>query len=105
QTRGQVLEHLLEVEKIKSARKKGMILGAVAAGIGGALGGAKGGGAGALAGATLGYGGAALVTSLVERLQTPKFTDYPATQESDADEFAAHQALEHDFDVREAPKV
>jgi tetratricopeptide (TPR) repeat protein len=103
--RGQVLEELLEVEKEKSIRKKGMILGAVAAGLGGAIGGAKGGGSGALAGAALGFGGTALVTNLVERLRTPKFTDYSATQEADADEFAAHAVLEHNFDVREAPKV
>jgi len=103
--RGRVLEDLLEVEKEKSIRKKGMILGAVAAGLGGAIGGAKGGGSGALVGASLGFGGTALVTNLVERLRTPKFTDYSSTQEADADEFAAHAVLEHNFDVREAPKV
>lgn len=103
--RGRVLEDLLEVEKEKSVRKKGLILGAVAAGLGSAIGGAKGGGGGALVGASLGFGGAALVTSLVERLRVPKFTDYGSTQEADADEFAAHTVLEHNFDVREAPKV
>jgi predicted Zn-dependent protease len=105
QARGRVLEQLLEVEKIRSARKKAMILGAVAAGIGGAVGGAKGGGGGALVGATLGFGGATLVTSLVESLRVPKFTDYSSSQENEADEFAAHAVLEHNFDVREAPKV
>jgi hypothetical protein len=103
--RGRVLEELLEVEKVKSIRKKGMILGAVAAGVGGAIGGAKGGGTGALLGASLGYGGTALVTSIVERLRVPKFSDYPTSQEADADEFAARAVLEHNFDVREAPKV
>ena len=82
-----------------------MILGAVAAGIGGAVGGAKGGGSGALFGAALGFGGAALVTNIIERLRMPKFTDYPTSQEADADEFAAHSVLEHNFDIREAPKV
>jgi hypothetical protein len=105
QTRGLVLEHLLEVEKVKSAKKKGMILGAIAAGVGGAIGGAKEGGAGALIGAGLGYGATALVTSLIESLHRPKFTDWNNVQESEADEFAAHQVLEHNFDVREAPKV
>ena len=103
--RGEVLEQLLEVEKEKSIRKKGMILGAVAAGLGGALGGVKGGGGGALVGASLGFGGVALVTNLVERLRVPKFTEYSNVQEADADEFAAHTALERGFDVREAPKV
>lgn len=103
--RGQVLEELLEVEKEKSVRKKGLILGAVAASIGSAVGAAKGGGSGAVAGAALGLGGSALVTSLVERLRVPKFTDYSSVQEADADEFAAHTVLEHNFDVREAPKV
>jgi predicted Zn-dependent protease len=103
--RGQVLEDLLEVEKERSIRKKGMILGAVAAGLGSAIGGAKGGGSGAVFGAGLGFGGAALVTSIIERLRVPKFTDYSTTQEADADEFAAHTALEHNFDIREAPKV
>lgn len=103
--RGQVLEDLLEVEKEKSIRKKGMILGAVAAGLGGAIGGAKGGGGGALVGASLGFGGTALVTNLIERLRVPKLTDYSSTQEADADEYAAHAVLEHSFDVREAPKV
>jgi predicted Zn-dependent protease len=103
--RGQVLEELLEVEKEKSIRKKGLILGAVAAGLGSAIGGAKGGGSGAAFGATLGIGGAALATALVERLRVPKFTNYSSVQEADADEFAAHTVLEHNFDVREAPKV
>jgi Peptidase family M48 len=103
--RGRVLEELLEVEKVRSIRKKGMILGAVAAGIGGVVGGAKGGTGGAVLGAGLGFGGAALVTSIIERLRVPKFSDYPTTQEADADEFAAHAVLEHNFDVREAPKV
>lgn len=103
--RGQVLEELLEVEKEKSIRKKGLILGAVAAGLGSAIGGAKGGGNGAAFGATLGIGGAALATALVERLRVPKFTNYSSVQEADADEFAAHTVLEHNFDVREAPKV
>lgn len=105
QVRGQVLESLMEVEKEKSARKKAAIIGAVAAGIGGAIGGAKGGGNGALVGATLGYGGAALVTTIVERLRVPKFTDYPSSQEADADDFAAHAVLQNSFDIREAPKV
>lgn len=103
--RGRVLEDLLEVEKEKSIRKKGMILGAVAAGVGTAVGGAKGGGSGALAGGLLGFGGAALATNIVERLRVPKFTNYSTTQEAAADEFAAHVVLDHNFDVREAPKV
>jgi len=103
--RRQVLEELLEIEKIRSARKKAMIIGAVAAGIGAAAGGAKGGGSGALFGAALGFGGATLVTTIVDRLRVPKFTDYSTTQETDADEFATHAVLEHNFDVREAPKV
>lgn len=103
--RGRVLEELLEVEKVRSARRKGMILGAVAAGVGGAIGGAKGGGSGAVFGASLGFGASALVTGIVERLRVPKFSDYPSSQEADADEFAAHTVLEHNFDVREAPKV
>jgi hypothetical protein len=105
QTRGEVQQQLLEVEKIRSARKKGMILGAVAAGIGGAIGGAKEGGAGALIGAGLGFGATALVTNLIESLRRPKFTDWSNVQEADADEFAAHETLQHNFDVREAPKV
>jgi len=105
QTRGEVLERLLEVEKVRSARKKALILGAVAAGVGGAIGGAKGGGSGAVWGASLGDGGAALVSAIVERLRVPKLTDYPTSLEADADEFAVHAVLEHNFDVREAPKV
>jgi tetratricopeptide (TPR) repeat protein len=105
-SRGDVLERLLDVEKIKSARKKGLILGAIAAGVGGAIGGAKGGGGGALLGASLGFGVTTLVTNLVETLRQPKIeNDWSTTQESDADEFAAHEILQHDFDVREAPKV
>lgn len=103
-TRGEVLEELLEVEKVRSARKKGMILGAVAAGIGGALG-AKEGAGGALVGAGLGFGATMLVTSLVESLHRPKFTDWSNTQEAEADEFAAHESLQHNYDVREAPKI
>lgn len=103
--RGQVLEELLEVEKERSIRKKGLILGAVAAGLGSAIGGAKGGGSGAAFGAALGIGGAVLATGLVERLRVPKLTDYSSVQEADADEFAAHTVLEHNFDAREAPKV
>lgn len=105
QTRGVVLQHLLEVEKVKSARKKGMILGAIAAGVGGAIGGAKEGAGGALIGAGLGYFGTTMVTNLIESLHHPKFTDWSSVQESDADEFAVHQTLEHNFDPREAPKV
>jgi len=104
-TRGEVLQGLLEVEKEKSARKKGMILGAVAAGVGGVLGGAKGGGSGALIGAGLGFGATALAVNLVESLRRPKFTDWSNTQEAEADEFAARETLQHNFDVREAPKV
>ena len=103
--RGVVLEDLLEVEKERSAKKKAAILGAVAAGVGGVLGGAKGGGSGAVFGAALGFGGTALVASIIERLRVPKFTDYSATQESDADEFAARTVLQRGFDAREAPKV
>jgi predicted Zn-dependent protease len=103
--RGRVLEELLEVEKVRSARKKVMILGAVAAGVGAAAG-AKGGGAsGALLGASLGMSATALVGLIVERLRVPRFSDYPTSQEADADEFATHAVLEHNFDVREAPKV
>jgi len=105
QVRGVVLEDLLEVEKERSAKKKAAILGAVAAGIGGVVGGVKGGGGGAVFGAALGFGGTALVASIIERLRVPKFTDYSATQEADADEFAAHTVLSRGFDVREAPKV
>jgi predicted Zn-dependent protease len=104
QTRGEVLQQLLEVEKMKSARKKGLILGAVAAGIGGALG-AKEGGAGALLGAGLGFTATTLVVNLVESLRRPKFTDWSNVEEADADEFAAHEALQNNFDVREAPKI
>lgn len=105
QTRGEVLEQFLEVEKIRSIRKKGMIIGAIATGVGAAIGGAKGGGSGAVFGAALGYAGTALVTSIVENLHRPKFTDWSDVQENDADDFAAHDTLEHNFDVREAPKV
>jgi len=38
-------------------------------------------------------------------LRVPKFTNYSTTQEAAADEFAAHVVLDHNFDVREAPKV
>jgi predicted Zn-dependent protease len=105
QTRGVVLQHLLEVEKVKSTRKKGMILGAIAAGVGGAIGGAKEGAGGALIGAGLGYFGTTMVTNLIESLHRPKYTDWTNVQEGDADEFAMHQTLEHNFDAREAPKV
>ena len=105
QVRGVVLEDLLEVERERSAKKKAAILGAVAAGIGGVVGGAKGGGSGAVFGAALGFGGTTLVTSIIERLRVPKFTDYSATQEADADEFAARTVLQRGFDIREAPKV
>jgi predicted Zn-dependent protease len=105
QVRGVVLENLLEVEKEKSAKKKAAIIGAVAAGIGGVVGGAKGGGGGAVFGAALGFGGTALVSAIIERLRVPKFTDFSATQEADADEFAANTVLQRGFDIREAPKV
>jgi predicted Zn-dependent protease len=105
QARGRVLETLLEVEKERSIRKKGMIAGTIAAAAGAAVGGATRGGGGALAGAALGYGGAALTTAIIEKLRVPKLTDYPASQENDADEFATHAVLEHNFDAREAPKV
>ncbi|HEV2964575.1 MAG TPA: M48 family metalloprotease [Candidatus Angelobacter sp.] len=105
QARGQVLEALLEVEKVKSTRKKGMILGAVAAGVTGALGAKQGGVAGALYGADLGFRVSALVTNIVASLHQVKKTDFNNVQETAADEFAAHQVLENNFDVREAPKV
>jgi tetratricopeptide (TPR) repeat protein len=105
QARGKVLETLLDVEKDRAIRKKGMIIGTIAAAAGAAAGGAKGGGGGALAGAALGFGGAALTTAIVERLRVPKFTDYSTTQENDADEFATRAVLEHNLDAREAPKV
>jgi len=103
--RGEVLETLLDVEKVKSARKKGMILGAVAAGVGGIVGGAKQGGTGALVGAGLGFGATTLVTSIIASLHQVKRTDFDNVQEAAADEFAARQVLENNFDVREAPKV
>jgi hypothetical protein len=105
QTRGVVLQNLLEVEKVKSARKKGMILGAIAAGVGGAVGGAKEGTTGALIGAGLGYFGTTMVANLIESLHRPKFTDWSNVRESDADEFAVRQTLEHSYDAREAPKI
>lgn len=105
QTRGHVLETLLEVDKERSARKKGLLAGTIAAAAGAAVGGARGGGTGALAGAALGFGGAALTTAIIERLRVPKLTDYPTSQENDADEFATRAVLEHNFDAREAPKV
>ena len=92
-------------DRVKSARKKGMILGAIAAGVGGAIGGAKEGAGGALIGAGLGYFGTTMVANLIESLHRPKFTDWSNVQESDADEFAVHQTLENSFDAREAPKV
>jgi predicted Zn-dependent protease len=104
-TRGEVLEELLEVEKMKSARKKGLILGAVAAGIGGAIGAKEGGAGGALIGAGLGFGATTLVVNLVESLHRPKFTEWSNTQEAEADDFAAHETLQHNFDIREAPKI
>jgi len=104
-TRNAALEQLLEVEKIRSIKKKGMILGAIAAGVGGAFGGAKEGLAGAYFGAQLGANAASIVTNLIVTLHRPKFTDWNNVQENEADEFAAHDILEHNFDVREAPKV
>lgn len=105
QTRSAALERLLEVEKIRSMKKKGMILGAIAAGVGGAFGGAKEGGVGAYLGARLGAESSAMVTNLIVSLHRPKLTDWSSVQEKEADEFAAHATLEHNFDVREAPKV
>ncbi len=104
-TRSAALEQLLEVEKIRSIKKKGMILGAIAAGVSGAVGGGKEGLAGAFYGAQLGAQAASIVTNLIVTLHRPKFTDWNNVQEKEADEFAAHDTLEHDFDVREAPKV
>ena len=104
-TRGHALEELLEVEKVRSIKKKGMILGAIAAGVGSAVGGSKEGWIGAYSGLQLGWQGTAIVTNLIVSLRHPKFTDWSNVQESEADEFAAHDVLEHDFDVREAPKV
>ena len=104
-TRSAALEQLLEVEKIRSIKKKGMILGAVAAGVGGAFGGAKQGLSGAYFGARLGADTAAIVTNLIVTLHRPKFTDWNNVQENEADEFAAHDTLEHNYDVREAPKI
>jgi len=102
--RGEVLEALLEVEKVRSARKKGLILSAVAAGVGGAIGSIKGGG-GAAFGAGLGFGGTMLVTNIIASLHQVKKTDFNNVQEAAADEFAARQLLENNFDAREAPKV
>lgn len=99
--RGEILENLLEAEKMRSARKKGAILGAAAGAIGGAFGGGKSAAGGALAGAALGYG----VADLIMRTRVAKLTDFSSTQETAADEFAMHAVLEHNFDVREAPKI
>jgi predicted Zn-dependent protease len=105
QARGRILETLLEGEKERAARKKGMIIGGIAAAAGAAVGGATRGGSGAVGGAALGFGGAYLTTAIIDKMRVPKYTDYPASQENDADEFATHAVLEHHFDAREAPKV
>ncbi len=101
QTRGEVLQNLLDAEKMKSAKKKGMIVGALAASVGGIFGGKE-----ALGGLASEYRGAtAIATDVFVSLRQPKFTEWSYVQEAEADEFAARTTLQHDFDVREAPKV
>jgi predicted Zn-dependent protease len=103
--RGRILETLLEVEKAKSARRKAAIFGAIAAGLGAGIGAAAGGGEGAAYGAVLGGLGGVAIAQIAESLRQPKFTEWSDLQEKDADSFAAQAALEHNFDVREAPKI
>jgi len=102
-TRGDALEQLLNAEKIASIRKKGAIIGAIAGGVGGAFGGTREGVVGAYLGAQ--YGATGPLTNLLANMQRLKLTDWNREQEKEADEFAAHATLEHNFDVREAPKV
>ncbi len=105
ETRGTLLEQMLEVEKIRSSKKKAAILGAVAAGLGAAVGGATRGGQGAAVGAVLGGAIGVAAAGIAESLRQPKFTDWTNVQEKDADEFAARETLRHNFDVREAPRL
>jgi predicted Zn-dependent protease len=105
QARGRVLENLLEVDKERAAKKKGLIIGSIAGAAGAAIGGATRGGSGAATGALLGFGAGYLTTQIIDRLRVPKLTDYPASQENDADDFATRAVLAMNFDAREAPKV
>ena len=105
ETRGTLLEQMLEVEKIRSSKKKTAILGAIAAGLGAAVGGATRGGKGAAVGAILGGTIGVYTAQIAESLRQPKFTDWTEVQERDADEFAARESLRHNFDVREAPRL
>ena len=102
-TRGDALEQLLNAEKIASIKKKGAILGAIAGGVGGAFGGARESVFGAVIGAQ--FGATNALTNWLVNVQRLKLTDWNREQEKEADEFAARATLEHDFDVREAPKV
>jgi len=101
QNRGEILEHMLAAEKIRSAKKKGAIIGGIAGGIGGAFGGGRTAAVGALGGAALGYG----IADVIAESRYAKFTDFNSAQEAAADEFAMHAVLERNFDAREAPKV
>lgn len=99
--RGEILENLLEADKVRSAKKKGAIIGGVVGGIGGAFGGGRSAVTGALGGTALGYG----VADLIMKTRVAKLTDFSSAQEMAADEFAMRAVLEHNFDAREAPKI
>jgi Zn-dependent protease with chaperone function len=103
--RGYILESLLEVEKVKSAKRKAALFGALAAGVGAAIGAGAGGGQGAAMGAIAGATVGASIPLIAEAIRQPQFTDWNEAQERDADEFAAREVLQNNFDVREAPKV
>ena len=105
ETRGTLLEQMLEVEKVRSSKKKTLILGAIGAGLGAAVGGATKGGKGAAVGAVLGGTIGVVTAGIAESLRQPKFTDWTMVQERDADEFAAREILRHNFDVREGPRL
>lgn len=106
EVRGQILEQALEIEKERSAKKKGAILGAIAGGVGALAGGISGGANDALNFGMAAAGAAFLGYNIVNAFQNKaKATVWESVKERDADEFALKRALEKNYDVREAPKL
>lgn len=101
QKRDFILEELLQAEKIRSAKRKGALIGAGLGALGGAFGGGKTAAVGALGGAVVGYE----VADIIMSVRGTKLTDFSTTQETAADDFAMRAVLEHNFDAREAPKI
>ncbi len=106
EVRGSILENALEIDKERSAKKKGAIFGAIAGGVGALAGGIAGGANGALNFGTIAAVSAFAGYSVVHSFSSkPKATAWDKAKETDADEFGLKTALEQNYDIREAPKL